>query len=324
MLLESIVQTTQLVLRMGAVMFVSLFGVELLMQLGAMKFLRPIGKPVARLANLPTESAVSFLAGIGSIIAAHAMTARHARDGLLTRREVVVTGVLNTVPFHFKETFTFQLPFVLPLLGPTLCLIYISAFWLTGIIKIVFVVVYGRLRLRARPAVQDAFDALVCDPAEKDCTPRTGRQLLHDTWHARKKMFGRMLGMLAAVTLVVQVLVNSGALTVFERAVLPLTALFDLPPSLVGPMTAYIVSPTAGITFLSNLLQKLLVTDYQAIVALLAASLLMIPVTRLRRTLPRYMAIYGARPGAIICALTAVFAMLSRLILLPGILLFYG
>ena len=58
----------------------------------------------------------------------------------------------------------------------------------------------------------------------------------------------------------------------------------------------YIFSPTAGITFLSNLLQQNLVTDSQAIVALLAASLLMIPIMRLRRTLPRYMAIYGMKP----------------------------
>lgn len=42
---------------------------------------------------------------------------------------------------------------------------------------------------------------------------------------------------------------------------------------------------------------------------------------RLRRTLPRYMAIYGLRPGAIICGLTTVFAMLSRVILLTGVLL---
>ena len=212
MLVEAIEQTAYLVTRMGTVMFISLFGVELLMQLGAMRFLRPIGRPVARLANLPTESAVSFLAGIGSMIAAHTITAQHYADGRLDRRELALTGVLNTVPFHFKETLTFQLPVVLPLLGTKLCLIYVTAFWLTGIIKIIFVVVYGRLQLQSQPGRRDAFDALECNPDEADCSPRTWQQLLLDTWNNRRSMFGKMMLLLATVTLAVQLLIHSGAL----------------------------------------------------------------------------------------------------------------
>ena len=74
---------------------------------------------------------------------------------------------------------------------------------------------------------------------------------------------------------------------------------------------------------MSSLLSKQLVTDYQAIVALMVAGLLMIPVMRLRRTLPRYIAIYGARLGSVICGLTALFAMLSRVIILTALSLFY-
>jgi hypothetical protein len=321
--IDAFIDTAHLVGRMGVVMFISLFGVELLMQLGAMRFLRPIGRPVARLANLPTESAVSFLAGIGSMIAAHTISAQNYKDGHLTPRELVLTGVLNTVPFHFKETFTFQLPVVLPLLGPKLGLIYITAFWLTGVLKIVFVMLYGRLKLQAPAGRRDAFEALACNPAEQDCSPRSWRQLTYDTWQARRTMFGKMILILAAVTLAVQLLFHSGALAVFERLVLPLTAAFNLPPVLVGPMSAYLFSPTAGMTFLSSLLEKQLVTDYQAIVALLAASMLMIPFMRLRRTLPRYIAYYGARSGSVICGLTTLFALLSRLMILAGVLLFY-
>lgn len=323
-LVSAFEQTAQLVVRMGTVMFVSLFGVELLMQLGAMKYLRPIGRPVARLARLPSESALTFLTAIGSMIAAHTMAARYHQDGDLTDRELLATGVLVTVPFHIRETFTYQLPVVLPLLGPRLCLIYITAFWLAAVIKIAFVVAYGRLAIPPRVEERDAFDRLECNPDEEDCAPRTWKRLLADTWHARRGMFGRMIGLLAAVTFVVQVLVNSGGLAFMERLVLPLTSLFNLPVSLVGPISTYIFSPTAGIAFASNLLQKQMVTEYQTIVALLAASMLMIPFTRLRRTLPRYMAIYGPRPGSVICALTTAFSMSSRLVLLVVVLIFFG
>ena len=65
------------------------------------------------------------------------------------------------------------------------------------------------------------------------------------------------------------------------------------------------------------------VTGYEAIAALMAGGLIMIPVTRLRRTLPRYMAIFGSRNGAVICAMTMGFALLSRILVLVWIILFY-
>jgi hypothetical protein len=65
------------------------------------------------------------------------------------------------------------------------------------------------------------------------------------------------------------------------------------------------------------------ISGYEAITALIAGGLIMIPITRLRRTLPRYIAIYGARNGAAICVLTMVFGLLSKILVLVWILLFY-
>lgn len=315
--------TARLVFKMGSVMFVSLFGIEVLMQLGLMKYLRPIGKPVAKLANLPSESALTFLAAIGSMIAAHTMAAQFYQDGKLTDRELLVTGVLNTVPFHFKETLTFQLPIVLPLLGAELCLIYIAAFWLAGIIKLCFVVIYGRMKIQRRHGLDDAFEVMECDPADPDCVKRSFIQLLTDAWNTRKKMFFRMITLLGAVTMIVQLLMNSGLMQAFERLIAPMTSLFNLPPAVLGPVSAYILSPTVGITYMSNLLGDHTVTQFQAIVALLAGGVLMIPVTRLRRTLPRYMAIYGLKNGSVICGLTTILSMSSRIAILIWVLLFY-
>lgn len=308
---------------MGTVMFVSLFGIELLMQIGMMKYLRPVGRPVARLANLPSESAVTFLVGIGSMIAAHTMAAEFYTDKKLNRQELLATGVLNTVPFHIKETLTFQIPIVLPLLGPRLCLIYIAAFWTAALIKIFFVVGYGRIVIKPQLQRPDAFDSLTCNPDEEDCTPRTFKQLLADTWNARKKMFFRMVRLLALVTLIIQLLLTSGLLQAVESLIAPLTSLLDLPAAVIGPITAYIFSPTVGITYMSNLLNGNAVTPFQAIVALLAGGIIMIPVMRLRRTIPRYIAIYGVKNGAAIAGLTTALSISSRIVMLALVLIFW-
>ncbi|MDD9301656.1 MAG: hypothetical protein HUK40_04625 [Desulfobacter sp.] len=323
LLLLSLESTISLVLRMGFVMFISLFGIEFFMQLGLMKYLKPIGTPVAKLANLPSESALSFLAAIGSMIAAHTMAAQFHGDQKISNQALLLTGVLNTVPFHFKETLTFQLPIVLPLLGFRLCMIYIAVFWLTGILKIGFVILWGRIRLTPAVQPQDAFDHLECDPMDADCNPRSLKQLLTQTWVARKTMYIRMVTMLAMISFLIQLLMNSGVLVRLESMIAPLTSIFDLPAAVIGPITTYIFSPTIGITFMSNLMNQQAVTAYQAIVSLLAGGLLMIPITRLRRTLPRYTAIYGFKHGAAICALTTGFSLLARGLVLIWVLLFF-
>ena len=321
--LLSLEATISLVFRMGSVMFISLFGIELFMQMGLMKYLKPIGAPVAKLANLPSESALSFLAAIGSMIAAHTMSAQFHADQKMSDQQLLLTGVLNTVPFHFKETLTFQLPIVLPLLGLRLCMIYITAFWLTGILKLGFVILWGRIRLQPAEQSEDAFDSLECDPIDADCYPRSLKQLLADTWFARKKMYIRMLTLLTVITFLIQLLMNSGLLGWLEAAIAPITSIFDLPAAVIGPISAYIFSPTVGITYMSNLMNQHMVNDYQAIVSLLAGGLLMIPVTRLRRTLPRYTAIYGLKHGSIICALTTGLSMLARILILIWVLIIF-
>ena len=325
-LLSSIVFTADLVFRMGSVMFISLFGVELFMQMGLMRHLKPVGKPVARVARLPAETAVCFLAAVGSMISAHTMAAQFHADGRLDDRELRLTGILNTVPFHLKQTLTFQLPIVLPLLGARMAMIYIAAFWLNGVLKLCYVLVRGRARGNGREPLKigaDPFSAYECTPDDVNCLNRSFFQLLKDSWRARKKMFFKMTGVLAFVTLLVQVLTLSGMLSWVESGIAPLTSALGLSSAVIGPLTTYIFSPTAGISYMSTLLVQNSISGYEAITALIAGGLLMIPVTRLRRTLPRYISIYGGRNGSAICVLTMVFALLSRILVLVWILFFY-
>ncbi len=315
--------TGNLLMRIGPVMFVSLFGTELIIRLGAMTYLKPLGRPMARLSNLSSHSAVTFLTGIGSMIAAHTMTAGFHRDGKISDGETVLSGVLNTVPFHFKEVLTFHFPVILPLLGFKLCMIYIAAFWTAGLVKLLFVIFWGRLRMKRPEGDEDAFEALEYHPWENGYTVESLTLLIKDSFAARKGMFTRMIALLTGVTFVVQVLVNLGVMKALDRLIEPVTTALGLPPSVIPPVSVYIFSPTVGITYMANLVSDHTVTDYQAIMALLAGGLIMIPVTRLRRTLPRYTAIFGIRLGPIICLVTAGLSMVARLLVLLMVPLFY-
>jgi len=315
--------TLSLVFRLGSIMFVSLFGIELFMQMGLMRYLKPVGRPVARLAGLPSESAVCFLAAVGSMISAHTLAAQFHSDGKLSGRQLRLTGILNTVPFHLKETLTFQLPVVFPLLGMRLSMVYITAFWLTGVLKLLFVLAWGRFFPVTDTGRQDAFEALDCPPGNPECKNKNFYTRVIDSWHARKKMFFKMIGVLGLVTLVIQILSLSGMLNWLESGIAPMTRALGLPPAVIGPVTAYVFSPTVGITYMSNLMTQGSVTPYEAIAALMAGGLLMIPVSRLRRTLPRYAAIFGIKNGTVIGIITMGFAMLSRTMVLIWVLIYF-
>ncbi|WP_373498628.1 hypothetical protein [Desulfococcus sp.] len=321
--MDSLTYTARLLLKMGSVMFVSLFGVELLMQLGLMRRLEPLGKPLARLARLPTESAVTFLASIGSLVAGNTMSAQFHQDGRISRRELVLSAVLNTVPLHFKEALTFHFPIILPLLGLKLCLIYIAAFWLAGFLKLAFVITWGRWSSGPEACLSGDKTWPECPPHSPDCMNRTFRQLIGDAFRSKQRLFLRMMLLLAVVTFLVQLMVQSGMMDHVNRMVRPLTDILNLPPAVIGPVSAYILSPTVGITYMANLLNEGLVSDFQAIVALLAGGILMVPAIRLRGTLPRYTAIFGVRHGPLICLLTLGLSLLARAIILMLVLLFY-
>lgn len=302
-------------MKIGPVMFFSLFGVELLVQLGLMRRLEPLGRPLARLARLPAESALTFLASIGSLVAGNTMAAQFHQDRKITDAELVASAVFNTVPLHFKESVTFILPVVLPLLGLRLSIIYVSAFLLAGLMKLAFVLIYGRIKFHVRDDAHRKLHLLECE-LDQSCADRPWKEILGEAFKAKKRLFRRMIVVLSAVTFAVQFLVNAEVMQAFHALVTPLTRAFGLPPSVIGPLGAYVLSPTVGLTFMSNLLTDGLVTEYQAILALLAAGLIMIPVMRLRGTWPRYTAIFGFRWGSIICGLTMGISWLSRALVL--------
>lgn len=301
-------------------MAIGLFGIEFLMQLGLMQKLEPLGKPLVRASRLPPQSVLAFFTAIGSLVAANVMLVRHYEERTITGRELQLGAVFNTVPLHFKETLTYQLPVILPLLGIRLCLIYVATFWLSGFLKLGYVILQGRRVLPKRSGSED-------NVSSDDGSARRKRDpiilLVKKTFQSRWRLFAKMVIILLTVTFVVQLLVHGGVLSTVGRLVAPAADLLRLPHQIIAPVSVYIFSPIVGITAMSPLLKQQVITEYQAIVALLAAGFLMIPVLRLRGTLPRYVSIFGWKHGVSIISITTVLSLVARAIILVWVIFFF-
>jgi len=315
-------EMAEFLLRVLPVTFVALLGTELLVQLGMMKKLECLGRPLTRISCLPPVTAMTFLAGIGSVVAANTMLAAYHNDGMIDDRELVLSSLLNSIPIYLKELLTYHFPVIFPLLGPWVGTIYFMTFWLAGFIKLGFIILGGRWllgkksRQRAKEASGCAETAAVEDSERKSVTV-----LIRSTFRSQLRLFARIASYYAVVTLIVLLCMELGLFKWMDSLMGPMARGLGLPSSVVAPLSAYVVNPMVGLTSISALLQSREITEYQAIVALLVGGFLMLPVIYARSMLPKYVVIFGARLGSLIVSLSVGFTLLARAIMLVAVMI---
>ncbi|MCG2704949.1 MAG: hypothetical protein L6309_02650 [Candidatus Omnitrophica bacterium] len=310
---QAMMDTISYVPRTLLVMFISLFVSGVLMELGVFKKLEFLGRPLVRLARLPTESAITFITSAGSVIAGNTMLAKLYQEKRIGRREVFLSALLNGIPVYVKETFTYQIPIIIPILGFKVGGIYFLSFLASGIIKIIFVIVYGQLtakRLKPCGAAIDFF------PAEDKPFARTHKDIISVVLKREMKVFFRVSMTFISMTFIVFVLVNNGALGKLKEIVQPMTDFFKLPVSAAIPVSTYMLSPLVGATSIGTMLKEGILSDFQAIVACMLGGFLMLPVFSIRYSLAKYTAIFGLSLGTNIVVVSTVLGMIVRAIFL--------
>jgi hypothetical protein len=295
------------------ILFVALFGAEILVELGVMRRLEPIGRPLARWAHLPPESALSFIAAFGSVLTANAMISGYYSNNRINHKEMVLSALLNSVPGYIKEIFIF-LPIVFPLVGLRVGSVYLVTFVLTALTHLAITVFFGRILLPPRPAGGEV--------RAQARAPVSLRQAAKKAFLKQKGIFFRIVLMLVGMTYLISFLAEEGILQIFEARVASLTQWVGLPAVVITPLTAYLASPLAGVTAVGALLKKGIITDYQGILTVLLGGMLMLPVLAIRSRLPNSTAIFGFRCGLCITGISVATGIIIRLVLICVVILF--
>jgi hypothetical protein len=310
LLTKALVDTWQIALRILLIMFLSLYGSQVLIELGVFERLAFIGRPLARFARLPAQAGLTFVTSFGSVVAGNAMLATLHQEGKLDGGQTYLVALLNSTPIYIRETVTYQLPIMLPLLGVRVGGVYLAAFLTAGMVRVLFVILAGRLCFGARGVVKNALEAENPEPPGM-IRPGLRTALVHGFTRQRKLLL-RVGAVFVLITFVVLLLINSGLVGTAVPHVKPLTDLFALPPSCVVPIGAYVLSPLVGATSIGAMLRDGHLSEGQGIIACLLGSILMLPIFTLRVSFPRYAAIFGVRLGTKILATSTVLGMLTR------------
>ena len=314
LLVQALVDTWAVTPRVLIVMVLSLYGSQVLIELGVFDKLAFIGRPLVRIARLPAHAGLTFVTSLGSVVAGNAMLARLQQEGKLDGGQTFLTALLNSTPIYIRESITYQLPVMLPLLGMKVGGVYFVAFLAAGVVRVLFVILAGRWRYPVPVELVPGDENDKADAPGKR-KPRLREAFVHG-FTRQRKMLLRVGTTFVVITFLIFLLMHSGLISKVVPYVKPLTDLFDLPAACVVPLGAYILSPLVGATSIGAMLRDGLLSDWQGIVACLLGSILMLPVFTLRFSFPRYAAIFGVRLGTKILATSTGLGMLTRAVFL--------
>ncbi|MCK4244265.1 MAG: nucleoside recognition protein [Candidatus Omnitrophica bacterium] len=310
-IVQSLMDTWRIVPRVLIIMFVSLFITGLFIELDLFKRIEFIGRPLAKLSHLPNESAITFVTSFGSVLAGNTMLAQLYREKIMDKRETFLTALLNGVPVYIKESFTYQIPIIIPALGIKVGSIYFLSFLLSGIARLIFVISWGKIKLVKPVRYERLSNEVNYDKDKRNKRPKFSKAMTI-ALRTQKKTFLRVCLVFVPMTFLMLLLINIGLAERVQGYVQPLTRLFRLPSVTAVPVTTYMFSPLVGATSVGTLIRDGGITESQAVVASLLGGLLMLPVFTLRYSLAKYTAIFGGSLGAQILLVSLGIGMLVR------------
>jgi len=239
------------------------------------------------------------------------MIARLRDEGNLSDRQAFLSAVMNSVPVYFREFFTYQLAFVIPVLGIFVGGAYAAVAIATGLIKLLLVVILGRAYLSKESSL----------PLKEDET-RTEKGIIEaakKSLRGQTRIFLRISALYFVMTFLVLYLSREGILQSVN--VLPIAQMFRVPPETVVPLTIYVASPKAGITLLGPMIQNGVISETKALMVLMLGSLFMLPVYSVRSLIPNYTSVFGMKLGLSLVLTSTAISVLVRLMVLAVLMI---
>lgn len=320
-MLDLLLQTLDNTVSTMITVFIMLFLTGLMLEMDAFSRITHLARPLVSISHLPAISASTFVISLGSALAANTMIARLKAEGHLSERQAFLSAIMNSVPVYFRELFTYQLAFVIPVLGIFVGGAYAVISIATGLIKLALVLVLGRAYLPGDSSASSPSYAMFT--SSKASLPPQARKNLRQaaikSLLGQSRIFIRIAGLYFIMTFLVLYLSSEGILQSFD--VIPIANFFAVPTETVIPLTIYVASPKAGIALLGPLIQNGGISETKALIVLMLGSLFMLPVYSLRSLLPNYTSVFGMRLGLSLVIISTGISVAVRMSVLVMLLI---
>ncbi|MBC8207623.1 MAG: hypothetical protein H8E79_00430 [Desulfobulbaceae bacterium] len=264
-----------------------------------------LAKPIIRLSNLSSTTGASFSLAIFSGIAANTLLAEAYDDKRISKQELVLANLFNSLPTYFLH-----LPTVL----------FITASLIKGAAVIYVAITFGAAILRTL-TILIASRFLLKTPAERDLSKmsqqQTQKRSLKEVFALSLRRFKTRLPRIVKFTVPIYIIVylmnQSHFFSDLEQTVAGyLSFLPWLSPQSMGIITLHIAAEfTAGLAAAGALLQNGTLGQQEIILALIVGNILSSPVRALRHQFPFYAGIFQPRLAAELILCNQLFRIIS-------------
>ena len=271
-------------------------------------FISFITKPLLRFSRLPGVCGVSFATAFFSNNAAGSMIATAHAEGKITKKEMFICAITNSFPAKFKHMLRPSVV-IIPLLGFT-AIAYLAIQLVLEILQVLLVFSFGRRK--------SADNTNNYEPVKKEIP--TWNETVKKSLKATRKILIRVILVTLPIFIFVAYLGDKGVFRQLEKKI-PQDLQTVLSPEIIAIMSSKMGGLVSSATVATKMSHESKVTMLQVLIALMAANIITIPFSALRRNLPTAVGIFPKRDGLWIVGITQGLRFLFNFIAL-AILIF--
>ncbi|MGQ9689540.1 MAG: hypothetical protein ACUVXF_12260 [Desulfobaccales bacterium] len=268
--------------------------------------------PLLRFGHLKEPSALAFTSAFFSAVTASTVLMNAYQDGTISRRELVLSGLILTFPAFFAHLPTLFF-IITPLVG-VLGVYYLAILLGGDVLRTAAYLLYGRLTL---------------PPYQPRPLPPTGRQVTWgEIWRATRSKFISRLYAILIITIPVFVAVflaqEGGLFTLLNERLAALLRGTPIPAEAVSILVFSLAAEaTGGFAAAGALLTAQALSPGAVLFTLLLGTIISSPMRAIRHQMPYYFGVYTPALGLRLMILSQFFRIVSLLPFL-GVIYLWG
>jgi len=274
--------------------------------------LAAFARPLIRMGRLSNITGASFSVAFFSGVTANTMLAEAYEKGEISRKELVLANLFNSLPRFFLH-----LPTVFFLTAPLIkaaAIIYVGITFTAAVFQSLLVVLAGRFLLSGENPVTEPEDP---GPAPAN-RPKIGwRQAIEKSFKRLRKRILKILKFMVPVYILFFLLHRYGLFARLEDFVAHQAWFLQwLNPQSIGIVVMHVTTEfSAGLTAASVLLAENSLTYKEVVMALLVGNILAAPIRAIRHQLPYYTGIFKPKLAIELVAVSQVTRALSVILI---------
>lgn len=275
-----------------------------------------LARPLARLGHMSDTTSASFSLAIFSGLAANTLLAEAYDKQQMSRRELIIANLFNSLPTYFTH-----LPTIFFITVP---LIHAAAFFYLGltvgaaVLRTLLIVAISRIILPKSEQTLTASSQ--ADQAQKK---PTWHDALQKSLRRFKRRINKVLVFTVPIYIVIFIMHRIGFFRELEAVAAQYLAMIPwLSPQAMGIITLHLAAElTAGVAAAGALLQEGTMSQREIILALLVGNILSSPLRAVRHQFPYYAGIFKPAMAAQLIFYSQAFRVMSLVVV--GVFYYY-